>query len=150
MNAGKVATAHDAPVAFAGTTVTGYLLINPATGAGAYKITGGTNGGFLDFDEASILGFIGFAIGLIGAGLSLSLLVYISAIIAMIIVYSLIFDYLATDHRCSGLGGLIGLGALATLAGIFTAGFGAVIVMYIGLLAAGGAMAAANSSSCRN
>ena len=47
VNAGKIATAHERPVAFAGTTVTGYLLIDPATGAGAYKISGGQNGGLL-------------------------------------------------------------------------------------------------------
>ncbi len=44
VNAGKVATAHDTPVAFAGSTVTGYLLIDPATGAGAYKTGSGANG----------------------------------------------------------------------------------------------------------
>ncbi|MCF6258154.1 MAG: transglutaminase-like domain-containing protein [Gammaproteobacteria bacterium] len=47
VNAGKVATTHDTPVAFAGSTVTGYLLIDPATGAGAYKISGGANGAWL-------------------------------------------------------------------------------------------------------
>ncbi len=47
VNSGKVATAHEAPVAFSGTTVTGYLLIDPATGAGAYKISGGANGGWM-------------------------------------------------------------------------------------------------------
>ncbi len=38
VNAGKVATAHDTPVAFAGSTVTEYLLIDPATGRGLIKL----------------------------------------------------------------------------------------------------------------
>ncbi|MCF6258158.1 MAG: hypothetical protein L3K25_17975 [Gammaproteobacteria bacterium] len=75
---------------------------------------------------------------------------FIAALIAIVIVYSLILDYMAIDHRCAGLDGIVGLGALATLAGIFTGGIGAIIVMYIGLIAAGGATAAASSSSCRN
>lgn len=45
--AGKVATTHDRPVNFAGGTNTGYILIDPETGAGAYLIAGGENGGFL-------------------------------------------------------------------------------------------------------
>lgn len=45
--AGKVATAHEQPISFAGGTNTGYLLIDPDTGAGAYLIAGGANGGFI-------------------------------------------------------------------------------------------------------
>ena len=45
--AGKVATAHEQPISFAGGTNTGYLLIDPETGAGAYLISGGLSGGFL-------------------------------------------------------------------------------------------------------
>ena len=47
MRAGKVATIHDSPVAYAGGTFVGYTIIDPVTGAGAYKIGGGENGGIL-------------------------------------------------------------------------------------------------------
>ena len=47
MRAGKVATIHDSPVAYAGGTFVGYTIIDPVTGAGAYKIGGGENGGVL-------------------------------------------------------------------------------------------------------
>lgn len=45
--AGKIATTHDSPVSFSGENNVGYLILDPETGAGAYKIAGGTNGGFL-------------------------------------------------------------------------------------------------------
>ncbi|WP_428240503.1 hypothetical protein, partial [Gynuella sp.] len=48
VNAGKVATVHEKPVAFGNGTNVGYLLIDSETGAGAYKISSGTNGGFCE------------------------------------------------------------------------------------------------------
>jgi len=43
--AGKVATTHGGQINFNGWVGEGYLLIDPNTGAGAYKIAGGSNGG---------------------------------------------------------------------------------------------------------
>lgn len=48
VNAGKIATAHEARLTYYGWVGEGYLLIDPNTGAGAYMISGGTNGGFLE------------------------------------------------------------------------------------------------------
>ena len=42
--AGKTATAHEQPVAFAGGTNIGYTLIDPETGSGGYLIAGGASG----------------------------------------------------------------------------------------------------------
>lgn len=146
--AGKVATAHEQPINFAGGTNTGYLLIDPDTGA--YLIAGGANGGFLDSDFADILGFIGFGAGLVGSAFSLPLLTAIAAAIAILLVVNLLINYLSIDHRCSGLGGLIGLALLAAFVGVFAGGVLAIVIMYGGLLAAGGATTAANSSICRS
>ncbi len=41
---GKIATAHEAQLEYFGWVGSGYLLIDPETGAGAYKIAGGSNG----------------------------------------------------------------------------------------------------------
>jgi len=60
--AGKVATTHEHPVSFAGGVNTGYLLIDPDTGAGAYKIASGENGGFLQFLGVILLFAIAFFI----------------------------------------------------------------------------------------
>jgi len=40
--AGKVATAHEQPLAFGSGQSVGYTLIDPTTGAGAYLIAGGS------------------------------------------------------------------------------------------------------------
>src|SRR5690606_17279405 len=47
VNAGKIAVAHEAPIAFAESTAIGYMLIDPVSGAGAYKIAEGFNGGLV-------------------------------------------------------------------------------------------------------
>ncbi len=46
--AGKVATAHEAQIVYGDWVGSGYLLIDPETGAGAYKIAGGGNGGIIE------------------------------------------------------------------------------------------------------
>ena len=57
---GKVATIHEAPVAYQGSTFVGYTIIDSVTGAGAYKIGGGENGGYLSW----AIGFSGGAIAM--------------------------------------------------------------------------------------
>jgi hypothetical protein len=43
--AGMEITAHEQPVNFYGSSQIGYIILDPQTGAGAYKIGGGENGG---------------------------------------------------------------------------------------------------------
>ena len=45
VNAGKVVTTHEANITVAGWTGAGYIITDPLTGSGAYKISGGMNGG---------------------------------------------------------------------------------------------------------
>jgi transglutaminase-like putative cysteine protease len=47
VNAGLTVTVHEKPITVSGWIGTGYIINNPATGAGAYKISGGANGGSL-------------------------------------------------------------------------------------------------------
>ena len=42
--AGKEVTVHQSPITQSGWTGSGYIITDPATGAGAYKISGGANG----------------------------------------------------------------------------------------------------------
>jgi len=42
--AGKDVTVHQAPITQSGWTGSGYIITDPATGAGAYMISGGANG----------------------------------------------------------------------------------------------------------
>lgn len=47
--AGKEVTVHQAEISVNGWTGCGYIILDPDTGAGAYKISGGANGGALIF-----------------------------------------------------------------------------------------------------
>jgi hypothetical protein len=58
VNAGKVVTVSKTNINFKGWNGCGYILTNPETGAGAYLISGGLNGGLLD---PKIIGAIGVA-----------------------------------------------------------------------------------------
>jgi hypothetical protein len=53
--AGKEVTAHERPVHFFGQSATGYIVIDPETGAGAYLIGGGENGGLLAIFFGAVL-----------------------------------------------------------------------------------------------
>ena len=56
--AGLEITAHEQPVNFYGSSQVGYVILDPATGAGAYKIGGGENGG--DIIIATLTGGMSF------------------------------------------------------------------------------------------
>jgi hypothetical protein len=47
LSAGKEVTVHQSPITQSGWTGTGYIITDPVTGAGAYKISGGANGGVM-------------------------------------------------------------------------------------------------------
>ncbi|MFT5548090.1 MAG: hypothetical protein ACI9CO_000002 [Candidatus Azotimanducaceae bacterium] len=44
VNAGMVATVHQHPISYAGWSGAGYTIVDPETGAGGYKISGGSDG----------------------------------------------------------------------------------------------------------
>jgi hypothetical protein len=75
--AGHVATVHESEIIVGNWVGEGYILLDPNTGAGAYKITGGGNGSFVnklseadnDFMILSILAdFLGYIESLPGPG----------------------------------------------------------------------------------
>lgn len=51
INARKVVTVSKTNINFNGWVGCGYIIIDPDTGAGAYKISGGTNGGSIELDN---------------------------------------------------------------------------------------------------
>jgi hypothetical protein len=65
--AGKEVTVHASPITQSGWTGSGYIITDPATGAGAYKITGGANGGALEVG----LTIAKWLIGITGVGLAI-------------------------------------------------------------------------------
>lgn len=71
VNHGKEVTVHTDPIQVNGWTGAGYLIIDPETGAGAYKISGGFNGGIEKLNEIQDdLFWASTALGVVGSALS--------------------------------------------------------------------------------
>ena len=110
--AGKEVTVHQAPVTQSGWTGSGYIVSDPATGSGAYKISGGANGGSLTgiAHAAAALGIISLLIGKLIAAELLAPLVLLTApmyfAIFLIIVFTAVIIETITsgglDSTCSG------------------------------------------------
>jgi hypothetical protein len=66
VRSGKIVATHERPVEFAGGTNAGYIMIDPETGGGAYKIHGGTNGGLLRGVEY-VISILGMFYGVLNA-----------------------------------------------------------------------------------
>ncbi len=56
--AGKIVTVHEREVSVPGWHGTGYMVFDPANGNNAFMISGGGNGGFLEFASNAIYGFM--------------------------------------------------------------------------------------------
>ena len=92
-NSGKQITVSQNNVKVGGWTGAGYIILDPDTGAGAYKISGGANGGSLNFvgNNSDALGFCFFVLGLIAsvaAGPVVVLLVAISALVISTLAFA--------------------------------------------------------------
>jgi hypothetical protein len=61
LNAGKEVITHTDAVSMPGWTGAGYILLDPQTGDGAFKIAGGANGGFLPLLSGAALGIASVA-----------------------------------------------------------------------------------------
>lgn len=77
VNTGKLVMTHTDAVSIPGWTGAGYVIIDPETNVGAWKISGGTNGGFLGF----VLGLL-FVIAIFFISTPILLAIAIGGIIA--------------------------------------------------------------------
>jgi transglutaminase-like putative cysteine protease len=70
INAGQVAVIHERPLTIGGWTGAGYILTDPRTGSGAYRIAGGLNGGAMQAEVAEGLALAGLtALASVGVAL---------------------------------------------------------------------------------
>jgi hypothetical protein len=116
LSAGKEVTVHQSPITQSGWIGTGYIITDPVTGAGAYKISGGANGTFLLFGLA--LGLV-FGIAVIGGS---ALMAGILGAIAFSIGFINHFILDNQDNLAFNMGRLIGIVSgvvLATILGDF-------------------------------
>lgn len=133
---GKDVIVHEKPVSVVGWTGSGYIITDPVTGSGAYKISGGENGGYVSDEMAVYFSFIGFGIGLISTSLALM----ISLLIAGTLLIELWLDLMVYDNGSEfcrdmmvSLFVVIGLlPFLLGLAGLPIIGF---LGLYIGIMA---------------
>ena len=128
--AGNVVTAHEKPINFNGWVGEGYTIIDPQTGAGAYKIAGGGNGGEVTFAEgagyvAGMLAIIGFSggLGALGLPVIIGLIVVLSVlVIATIISVVIDNDYdagtAALEFLCGFLNAIAVAGAVNGFASV--------------------------------
>lgn len=97
---GDVAIIHENPIDYRGYVGSGYILLDPETGSGAYKITGGGNGALLVAGlGVAILFIFGMLItsGLVAVEM---LTTIIGVIIAGLAVISATFIYVALFAKC--------------------------------------------------
>ena len=127
----------------AGRAFTGYIILDPETGAGAYKIGDGANGGLISSDLADYLTILGLGVGVIGLALTSPFLLFLSGAISLFLAVNsfLLFERQIAGTRCEASGALELFAALvigAAILGFIFSGFaGFAIMSWIGFFAAG-------------
>lgn len=110
VNAGLTVTTGQSSINYAGQTTSGYIILDPATGAAAYKIASGADGGKLALQAAGwALTFLIFGLAVTGAG---ALLILLLTILNIVIAASLFF----MDLDCYGTQGEMEISLFAGLA----------------------------------
>lgn len=134
IQAGKQVTVHERAISAHGWMGYGYIVTDPETGAGAYIIEGGGNGGFLDFWENN-----GTSIGIVLFMLSLIALAYPPATILLVLfrcflLFSTFMNILVIKLKVKDNGCPNGMSALGVSLEVaaFVIGFGGVVGFGIG------------------
>jgi hypothetical protein len=135
-NAGMVITTHEKSLNFNGWIGEGYIILDPQTGAGAYKIAGGGNGGILKKLNKWLTKGMFFA----GSLLSLQESNYVARTIikSLGVLVSTIFDLITIWSKCSGnIGVYLSLFAILSSLAIAVALFfatGGAAIFLIGMM----------------
>jgi hypothetical protein len=88
--AGREVTVHEKDINANGWTGNGYVILDPVTGAGAYKIAGGTNGGSIAKGILTVLGIALFFTGT--AGVAPILLTIVTILTIFMAFYSILLN----------------------------------------------------------
>jgi hypothetical protein len=151
---GHTVIAHTDPVSVTGWTGCGYVILDPATGTGAYKISGGANGSWLKWvdDHAVLLALVGIGLAFIEGPVFLLLGALLTAITAIAGLYVFYEESLELGN-CEVLFYLyaalvIGLSLVALIPG---AGAGFIVALgVIGLIGPTAVTTVAKSPACKN
>ena len=149
LNLGLEVTVHQSPITVNGWQGSGYAILDAEYGVGAYQISGGVSGGFLSDDLAGVLTFFGFSAGLVGGVFGAVSLIFISAMIASILIIDLYLDYVSTGSTsCEGIEILLYLSILAAALSIVAAPIAFTILSYVSFIAGNASLSALRSGAC--
>ncbi len=112
LEAGMEVITHTDPLNVAGWTGAGYILLDPETGEGSYKISGGLNGSFYFGVAVGSLLFLSLAfiaIGTFGAAIALSIAFHAT----IFWILDFIVEGNSVDGQCFATGMLTALAAIA-------------------------------------
>ncbi|UQG60768.1 hypothetical protein MIH18_02070 [Marinobacter sp. M3C] len=116
---GYEVTVHAQPINVNGWEGSGYSIIDPENGVGAYKISGGASGGFLSSDAENLLTALGLGLGLVAILFAAPLLAILSTILSVALTLDgyldLVSELNGTACANSGAADLYLLSAAGTL-----------------------------------
>lgn len=124
---GKEVIAHTDQINVSGWVGEGYLILDPETGSGAYKITGGSNGGFLIGVATGFFLFLSLMAAVVMAGTLVSLIAVVAAVAWFIVMAEM---SVAENAGCFATGFALGIGLFADILG--TRGLGTLLAIMIG------------------
>ena len=137
--AGKEVTVHQAPITQSGWTGSGYIITDLGTGAGAYKISGGANGGWLTMLAEASASVLFLAIGLTQLYAAIWLLVLLAIITTIIIIAASVEGWDFKTYKASieviGVTAFLPLFGYLGLVGVVAGILALLIVSYFKLLA---------------
>jgi transglutaminase-like putative cysteine protease len=149
---GRTVVAHTDPVSVPGWTGAGYVILDPDTGAGAYKIAGGQNGGFLKWvdDHSVLFTILAIAIGLIDGPVFLAIGFILAVVVAVAGIATFYEESL--ESKCDALFYLyVGLGIALGAVGLLTGGAGFVVALALyGFIASTTVTTVSKSAVCQN
>lgn len=129
---GREVTVHQASVTVNGFTGVGYIILDPQTGAGAYKISGGANGGAIAVFWGAVLMFLQIALGFLT--LATGALFIIGSVAALAAVVLLVLSLLDDPIQAANFAAVRALMAiLAIMFFIVVEGFVALPIAIIGI-----------------
>ena len=121
VNAGRVVTAHERNISYKGWSGSGYIIIDPTSGAGAYLIDGGANGGVVAAVNSqgqaltlyvALLGLISTFLAVSGIGWVLLpiVLTVLIRVVSYILIYATYMDMQNRNCKTSDNVGLVAAG----------------------------------------
>ena len=126
---GKEVTVHQAPITQSSWKGSGYIITDPATGAGAYKISGGANGGWLTLLTFASAAILSLAVGFLALYIAVWLFVLLAVLTTALFIAAVVegFDRTTYADSINVIGALMFLpifglfGAAGVVAGVIVA-----------------------------